>query len=72
MAPNPQCVALDNAKKKKGLSYAQIASQIGQSEQHVIDICTGKVTPTATEFNQLAQVLDIKDAPPADKSHATK
>jgi len=72
MAPNPQCVALANAKEKKGLSYSQIASQIGQSEQHVIDVCTGKVTPTKDEFNALARVLDITDSAPRDSSHATK
>jgi len=72
MAPNPQCVALANAKEKKGWSYAQIAKQIGKSEQHVIDVCTGKATPTKQEFDDLAAVLDIKDVAPHDSAHATK
>jgi hypothetical protein len=60
------------------MSYSQIASQIGKTEQQVIDskhcqevlvyllihavVCTGKVTPTKDEFNSLAKVLDIHDA----------
>jgi len=72
MAPNPQCVALANAKDKKGLTYAQIAQLVGQSEQHVIDVCTGKVTPTKSEFDALAKALDIKDTPPHDSAHVTK
>ncbi|KAH8103363.1 hypothetical protein BXZ70DRAFT_1005788 [Cristinia sonorae] len=72
MAPNPQCAALAAAKDKKGLSYGQIASALGKSEEHVVSICTGKVTPTADEFNALASVLDIKQAPPHDSAHATK
>lgn len=72
MAPNPQCVALANAKEKKGLSYADIAAKIGKDEQHVIDVCTGKVTPTAAEFNALAVALDIKETPPHDSAHSTQ
>ncbi|KAK0495759.1 hypothetical protein EDD18DRAFT_1170609 [Armillaria luteobubalina] len=72
MAPNPQCAALAAAKEKKGVSYATIASQIGQSEQHVIDICTGKAKPTSNEFNAIAQVLGISSASaPHDGAHAT-
>ncbi|KZT70637.1 hypothetical protein DAEQUDRAFT_667449 [Daedalea quercina L-15889] len=69
MAPNPQCSALAAAKDKKGLSYSQIAQQIGISEQRVIDICTGAVVPTTGEFNSLASALDIKSAPPSDSAH---
>ncbi|KZS89153.1 hypothetical protein SISNIDRAFT_459151 [Sistotremastrum niveocremeum HHB9708] len=72
MPPNPQCVALAAAKERSGLSYAQIAAKIGQPEQHVIDVCTGKVTPTKQEFDALAKALDIKDAPPHDSAHKTK
>ncbi|KAK0475827.1 hypothetical protein IW261DRAFT_1567615 [Armillaria novae-zelandiae] len=72
MAPNPQCAALAAAKEKKGVSYATIASQIGDSEQRVIDICTGKVKPTSTEFNAIAQVLGISStSAPHDGVHAT-
>ncbi|KAI9063661.1 hypothetical protein FKP32DRAFT_1676350 [Trametes sanguinea] len=72
MAPNPQCAALAAAKEKKGMSYAQIAQQIGKPEQHVIDICTGAATPTTDEFNALARVLGITSAPPHDAAHVTK
>ncbi|KAI0777668.1 hypothetical protein BD413DRAFT_186323 [Trametes elegans] len=72
MAPNPQCAALAAAKDKKGLSYAQIAQQIGKSEQHVIDICTGQSVPTTDEFNALARVLGITEQPPHDAAHTTK
>ncbi|KAJ3521884.1 hypothetical protein NM688_g8957 [Phlebia brevispora] len=72
MAPSPQCAALDAAMKKQGVTYAQVATKIGKSEQHVVDICTGAVTPTAAEFNALAAALDIKDPPPADRAHSTK
>ncbi|OCH90203.1 hypothetical protein OBBRIDRAFT_793519 [Obba rivulosa] len=72
MAPNPQCAALAAAKERKGLSYSQIAQQLGSSEQHVIDVCTGKSTPTQAEFDALARVLDIKSAPPHDSAHSTK
>jgi len=44
---------------------------MGSTEQQVIDICTGKVMPTKEEFNGLAKVLNIKDAPPSDSAHAT-
>ncbi|KAL0575433.1 Nuclear pore complex nucleoporin component [Marasmius crinis-equi] len=71
MAPDPQCAALNAAKTKKGLTYAQIAEKIGQTEAHVTDVCTGKVKPTQAEFNALAQALDIKDSPPSDSAHAT-
>ncbi|KAG7095254.1 hypothetical protein E1B28_006027 [Marasmius oreades] len=71
MAPNPQCAALNNAKTKKGLSYAQIAESIGQTEQHVTDVCTGKVKPTQEEFNALAKVLGITDQAPNDSAHKT-
>ncbi|PCH38938.1 hypothetical protein WOLCODRAFT_167714 [Wolfiporia cocos MD-104 SS10] len=70
MAPNPQCSALAAAKDKKGLSYSQIASQIGISEQRVVDICTGAAVATTGEFNSLATVLDIKTPPPHDSAHA--
>ncbi|RDX54485.1 hypothetical protein K466DRAFT_646226 [Polyporus arcularius HHB13444] len=72
MAPNPQCAALAAAKEKKGLSYSQIAEKIGKPESHVVDICTGKSTPTTEEFNALARVLDITSPPPHDAAHVTK
>ncbi|KAJ7778682.1 hypothetical protein DFH07DRAFT_795573 [Mycena maculata] len=72
MAPNPQCAALAAAKARTGLSYADIAARIDKTEQHVIDICTGKQRPTSSEFNELARVLGIQDAPPATSAHATK
>ncbi|KAJ3965993.1 hypothetical protein EV361DRAFT_770038, partial [Lentinula raphanica] len=54
-----------------GMSYKQIATKVGKPEQHVIDVCTGTVKPTAAEFNALATVLGITDAPPHDSAHAT-
>ncbi|KAI0686456.1 hypothetical protein BC835DRAFT_1379589 [Cytidiella melzeri] len=72
MAPNPQCAALAAAKDRKGLSYSQIAEKIGQSEKHVIDICTGVAVPTTAEFDALANALDIKQQPPHDSAHRTK
>ncbi|KAI0746753.1 hypothetical protein C8Q80DRAFT_1271596 [Daedaleopsis nitida] len=72
MAPNPQCAALAAAKDKKGLSYTEIAQKIGKPEQHVVDVCTGKVTATTDEFNALARALDITSPPPHDAAHATK
>ncbi|GJE92422.1 hypothetical protein PsYK624_085760 [Phanerochaete sordida] len=72
MAPNPQCAAVAAAKEKSGLSYADIAGKIGQSEQHVIDVCTGKTTPTKDEFDALARALNITAPPPHDAAHATK
>ncbi|GBE84459.1 hypothetical protein BKA93DRAFT_826373 [Sparassis latifolia] len=69
MAPNPQCTALAAAKDRKGLSYEQIASQLGTSEQHVVDICTGSKHPTTTEFDALARVLGITAPPPSDGAH---
>ncbi|KAF9813466.1 hypothetical protein IEO21_05573 [Rhodonia placenta] len=69
MAASPQCSALAAAKDKKGLSYAQIASQLGLSEQRVIDICTGAAVPSTGEFNSLASVLDIKSPAPQDAAH---
>ncbi|KAL5505084.1 hypothetical protein ACEPAF_6030 [Sanghuangporus sanghuang] len=71
MAPNPTCSALAAAKDKKGLSYAQIASALGEPEQHVIDVCTGKKRPTDAEFDALALVLDIKERPPHEGVHST-
>ncbi|KAF9025230.1 hypothetical protein BDZ89DRAFT_86778 [Hymenopellis radicata] len=79
MAPNPQCAALAAAKDKTGkssraastradslptgLSYAAIAEKIGDSEQRVVEICTGKARPTEAEFNKLAQALGIANVP---------
>ncbi|KAF5390906.1 hypothetical protein D9757_004026 [Collybiopsis confluens] len=54
-----------------GISYGDIAAKIGQTEQHVIDICTAKATPTQAEFDAIAKVLGITDAPPANRAHAT-
>ncbi|THG96728.1 hypothetical protein EW026_g5153 [Hermanssonia centrifuga] len=70
-APSPQCAALAAAISKKGVSYGQIAAQLGKPEQHVIDIVTGAVKPTTAEFDALAKVLDIKEPPPNDRAHAT-
>ncbi|KAJ4474298.1 hypothetical protein J3R30DRAFT_3707091 [Lentinula aciculospora] len=64
MAPDPQCAALNAAKTRTGMSYSQIAAKINKPEQHVIDVCTGTVKPTAAEFNALARVLGITDAAP--------
>ncbi|KAF4566383.1 hypothetical protein EYR36_011809 [Pleurotus pulmonarius] len=68
MAPNPQCAALAAAKARKGLSYGEIASQLNKPEQHVIDVCTGKVPPTSAEFDALARVLGIT-GPTPDKQY---
>jgi len=72
MAPNPQCSALAAAKTRSNMSYADIANKIGQSEQHVIDICTGTQKPTTNEFNALATALGIQSQAPAIAAHATK
>ncbi|RDB26182.1 hypothetical protein Hypma_006097 [Hypsizygus marmoreus] len=69
MAPDPQCTALAAAKDKSGLSYADIGAKIGKSEQHVIDICTGKAKPTTSEFDALAKALNIKSSVPHDGAH---
>ncbi|KZT25968.1 hypothetical protein NEOLEDRAFT_1133044 [Neolentinus lepideus HHB14362 ss-1] len=71
MAPDPRCTALRAAKDKKGLSYTQIAQEMGEPEQRVIDICTGTSTATEKEFNLLAQILDMKNAP-HDAAHVTQ
>ncbi|KIM81296.1 hypothetical protein PILCRDRAFT_8958 [Piloderma croceum F 1598] len=69
MAPNPSCSAVASAKEKSGLTYAQIASKIGQPEQHVIDVCTGKATPTASEYKALAGALGMTAQVPNDTTH---
>ncbi|KIY72286.1 hypothetical protein CYLTODRAFT_55878 [Cylindrobasidium torrendii FP15055 ss-10] len=71
MAPNPQCAALAAAKEKSGLSYAQIATKIGDTEDRVIAICTGSQKPTSSEFNNLAKALGITSEAPHDSAHAT-
>ncbi|KAF9002577.1 hypothetical protein BDQ17DRAFT_1425893 [Cyathus striatus] len=71
MAPDPQCSAVASAKEKSGLSYSQIATKIGTSEQHVIDICTGAKKPTQPEFNALAQALGITAPLPHNASHSS-
>ncbi|KAJ7651868.1 hypothetical protein B0H17DRAFT_1215124 [Mycena rosella] len=73
MAPDPQCTALAAAKNKSGMSYGDIASRIGKSEQEVINICTGAQKPTTDEFNALAKALNIQNAAPAAMAtHTTK
>ena len=52
MAPNPQCSALAAAKERKGFSYADIATKIGKSEQHVID-------GTSLIFSQVEIINDL-------------
>ncbi|KAF8882114.1 hypothetical protein BD779DRAFT_1544025 [Infundibulicybe gibba] len=69
---DPQCSALAAAKTKAGLSYAQIGEKIGKSEQHVTDICTGKVKPTQAEFDELARALNITAPLPHDSAHSAK
>ncbi|KAH7926577.1 hypothetical protein BV22DRAFT_1008710 [Leucogyrophana mollusca] len=59
MAPSPQCSAIASAMGRKNISYGQLASQIGAPEQRVVDICTGKVTPTSGEFSSISRVLGI-------------
>ncbi|EPQ51335.1 hypothetical protein GLOTRDRAFT_101530 [Gloeophyllum trabeum ATCC 11539] len=72
MAPDPRCTALRAAKERKGISYTEIAQKMGEPEQRVIDICTGTATATQTEFDKLAEILDVKNAPPHDAAHVTK
>jgi len=71
MAPNPQCTALAAAKDRSKMSYGDIAAKIGQTEQHVVDICTGVQKPTNQEFDALARALGISNAP-AIPAHTTK
>ncbi|KAF8511436.1 hypothetical protein JB92DRAFT_3118022 [Gautieria morchelliformis] len=68
--PSGQCSALANAQAAKGMSYAQIAAQIGSTEQQVSNICTGAATPSQAEFNAIAQVLGLTTAP--SHPHATR
>ncbi|KAF9223124.1 hypothetical protein BS17DRAFT_818016 [Gyrodon lividus] len=70
MAPSHECTAVASAMQRKGLSYAQLASQVRSTEQRVQQICTGQVHPTQAEFNSLAQVLGIANAP-RHAAHAT-
>ncbi|KAI0057166.1 hypothetical protein BV25DRAFT_1453674 [Artomyces pyxidatus] len=72
MPPSPQCTALNAAISRKGVTYGQLAQQMGTSEQHIIDVCTGHVTATTSEFKTLASVLGISDVPPHDPAHLTK
>jgi len=70
MAPaDPTCSRVASAKEKSGLSYAQIANKIGQSEQHVINVCTGKTTPTANEYKELADALGMTTQIPHNAKH---
>ncbi|KAE9399602.1 hypothetical protein BT96DRAFT_820316 [Gymnopus androsaceus JB14] len=71
MAPDPQCAALNAAKTRTGMSYAEIAAKIGQPEKHVIDVCTAKTKPTEAEFKALATALGITDNVPHSGVHAT-
>ncbi|KAA1472673.1 hypothetical protein DENSPDRAFT_881438 [Dentipellis sp. KUC8613] len=72
MAPSPQCTALAAAINRTGVSYGQLAGQLGTTEQHVIDIVTGKTPATTAEFNSLARALGITDVPPHTGAHTTK
>ncbi|PPQ66917.1 hypothetical protein CVT26_010006 [Gymnopilus dilepis] len=63
MAPDPRCTALSNVMKKQGVTYAQIATKIGSSEQHVIDVLTGSSRPTDAEFKSIASALGLSDVP---------
>ncbi|KAJ6620358.1 hypothetical protein B0H10DRAFT_1792047 [Mycena sp. CBHHK59/15] len=78
MAPSPQCSALAAAKDAQTCIepssrdvLRRIATKLGKSEQHVIDICTGTQKPTNAEFNALANVLGIKSEAPHNSAHAT-
>ncbi|KIK98621.1 hypothetical protein PAXRUDRAFT_823664 [Paxillus rubicundulus Ve08.2h10] len=68
MAQSHQCAAVAGAMQRKGLSYAQIATQIGSTEQRVQQLCKGEVHPSQAEFNGLAQVLGLTNAP-SDAAH---
>ncbi|PPQ80939.1 hypothetical protein CVT24_012871 [Panaeolus cyanescens] len=70
MAPSdPRCTAVAAAKAKSGLSYAQIASKIGKTEQEVTDICTGASRPNDADFKALADALGITGPLPTDANH---
>ncbi|KAJ3487348.1 hypothetical protein NLI96_g3601 [Meripilus lineatus] len=71
MVADPKCTALAAAKARAGLSYGQIATQLGEPENRIVAICTGQAVPTDQEFNKLAQVLGIKDQPSHTGVHAT-
>ncbi|KLO07562.1 hypothetical protein SCHPADRAFT_909362 [Schizopora paradoxa] len=68
---DPRCSALANAMKNKGMSYGQLATKLGTTEQHVSDICTGSTRPTDDEFNQLSGALGISNVPHTGV-HSTK
>ncbi|KIJ16216.1 hypothetical protein PAXINDRAFT_168745 [Paxillus involutus ATCC 200175] len=70
MPPSHQCAAVSGAMQRKGLSYAQLASQIGLTEHRVQQICNGAVHPSQAEFNSLARVLGLTSAP-SDSAHRT-
>ncbi|KJA21830.1 hypothetical protein HYPSUDRAFT_41709 [Hypholoma sublateritium FD-334 SS-4] len=71
MSAHPQCAALIAAKEKKGLSWAQVASALGQSEAHVLAVVNGTSRPTEAEFNAIAKVLGITSSVPHTGVHAT-
>ncbi|XP_006456194.1 hypothetical protein AGABI2DRAFT_211033 [Agaricus bisporus var. bisporus H97] len=70
MSPDPKCTAIANALKNSGLSYGQLANQVGVTEQRVIDICTGNAKPTDVEFSSLGKALGLTDVPHTG-THAT-
>ncbi|EGN94494.1 hypothetical protein SERLA73DRAFT_188428 [Serpula lacrymans var. lacrymans S7.3] len=71
MAPT-SCSALNAAITRTGLSYAQIATQVGVPEQRVVEIVTGKATATNEEFANLSRALGITQSAPHDSAHVTK
>ncbi|KAG8740005.1 hypothetical protein FRC10_004845 [Ceratobasidium sp. 414] len=72
MSENPVCKALAAAKDKKGWDYKTIAEKLGEPENRVIDIFTGKAKASEKEFDEIAKVLDIKEKLPHDSAHTTK
>jgi len=71
MVNDPRCSALASAMANKGVSYETLATKLGTSKQHVVDICEGSSRPTDAEFKQLSAALGIADVPHTGV-HATK
>ncbi|KIK57332.1 hypothetical protein GYMLUDRAFT_246982 [Collybiopsis luxurians FD-317 M1] len=71
MAPDPKCSAVNAALQRSGMTYGQLASRVGVSEQRVITICTGADRPTDSEFNALASALGMANVPHSG-AHTTK
>ncbi|MGB5136458.1 MAG: cyanase [Prochlorococcaceae cyanobacterium] len=62
MAPSPHTVALLTAKRRAGLSFAELGERLGQDEVWVASLLYGQATASAEQAEVLLEALQVPAA----------